>query len=220
VLNSINFEMEVGQVLTIIGPNGSGKTSLAKIILGLTQADKGSVSFLPNTNLGYMPQKFTFNSSLPLSVDSFFEIYHGKHYKTEFYDVLSTKFNIKKLLHKQILSLSGGELQRVVLANTLLSKPDLLILDEPTQAVDIIGQVEFYNIIEDIRKELKLTIIIISHDLHLVMKSTDKVICLNGHICCQGSAEDVSKHKSYRDLFGKDILETMGIYTHHHDHKH
>jgi zinc transport system ATP-binding protein len=124
------------------------------------------------------------------------------------------------LAQARLQDLSGGELQRVLLARALLQNPRLLVLDEPAQGVDLKGQAELYRLIMEIRDKHQCGVLMVSHDLHLVMAATDEVICLNQHVCCHGHPEKVSNDPAYLELFGKRDAETMAFYTHYHTHHH
>jgi zinc transport system ATP-binding protein len=217
ILEDISFTVAEGEIITIIGPNGSGKTTLAKILLGLIKPDYGSRTIAANIVCSYMPQKIKINEQLPLTVCRFLSLTKAskQHILT-----LSEEIGIAHLLDKQIHYISGGELQKVLLTRSLLFNPQLMVLDEPIQGVDINGQAEFYQLIAKIRDQRNIAIVMISHDLYMVMKSTEKVLCLNRHICCQGTPEDISKHPYYMDAFNKDALSTLALYSHQHDHVH
>jgi zinc transport system ATP-binding protein len=219
ILEDINISIKRGEILTIIGPNGSGKTSLAKLILGIIKPDSGAKKIKDNINIGYMPQKISIDPQLPLTVERFLTL-SSKQYDKDIMQGLAAEIGITPLLKREIQNISGGEMQRLMLARSLLFNPELLVLDEPIQGVDITGQAEFYNLIEKLRKTRNIAIIMISHDLYMVMKTTDHVLCLNRHICCQGTPEDISKHPSYIKLFGNDALKALAVYSHHHDHLH
>ena len=124
------------------------------------------------------------------------------------------------LIGRMLANLSGGELQRVLLARALLKRPELLILDEPDQGVDVTGRLDLFDTIAGIRSRRGCGILLISHDLHLVMSSTDRVICLNGHVCCSGHPSSVVRHPAYIDLFGTRAASGLAVYTHEHDHTH
>lgn len=218
ILTDINFDLKRGKILTIVGPNGSGKTTLAKIILNLVKPDTGEVILAKDTKIGYMPQKIIFDRLMPLNVKNFLQL-NSYTDNTALLSVID-ELNIKNIQNSQISNLSGGELQKVMFARALLKQPNLLVLDEPTQGIDVSGQVEFYKLIDRIRLEKKISVLMISHDLYMVMKSTDYVLCLNKHICCEGTPEDVSKHPEYINLFGKETAKTISVYPHHHDHYH
>lgn len=220
LLHNINIEVKKGQIVTIIGPNGSGKTTLAKILLGLLTPDKGTIWKEAGLKIGYMPQKLVIDPILPLTVRRFLSVQLARKQPLQDIENVAQEAGISRLLDRQIHVLSGGEIQRVMLAASLLAKPDLLILDEPVQGVDLSGQAEFYERLDRIRHKHHTTIIMISHDLHTVMKTTDHVICVHHHICCEGTPEDVSQHPAYMALFGLKAAEMLAVYKHHHDHAH
>jgi zinc transport system ATP-binding protein len=121
---------------------------------------------------------------------------------------------------RQMADLSGGQMQRVLLARALLGKPELLILDEPTQGLDQPGSASFYRLIEEVRAGLGCGVLMVSHELHVVMSASDRVICLNGHVCCEGTPEVVSAAPAYRELFGTGTGGALALYRHDHDHDH
>jgi len=221
VLDHISFTIDQGQIITIIGPNGSGKTTLARILLGLTKPDEGKLIKKPGLTIGYMPQKLVIDPVMPLTVRRFITLALGHHKPSaESWQEAINDTGISHILDNQMHSISGGEQQRVMLAQLLLLKPELLVLDEPVQGVDVQGQAEFYQLIELLRTRYQISILMISHDLYMVMRSTNHVICMNHHICCEGSAEDVSRHDAYLQLFGLDAARNLAIYAHHHNHAH
>ncbi len=218
VLQHVDLQVNQRQVMTLIGPNGAGKTTLVRIVLGLLKADAGTVTRAPDLRIGYMPQKLHIESTLPMTVRRFLQLaFHAKQTPVE--EVLQ-EVKITHLMQQQIGELSGGELQRVLLARALIQSPQLLVLDEPAQGVDVAGQAELYQLINEIRDRHDCGVLMISHDLHLVMATTDEVICLNQHICCHGKPEHVSTDPSYLAMFGKREAENLAIYTHHHNHRH
>lgn len=218
ILQDISFELFPKDILTIIGPNGAGKSTLIKIILGLLQPDSGKVILASGIKMGYMPQKINLTQLMPITVERFLNL-SIKATKDNL-EKYSNILGIKKLLNSEVISLSGGELQRVLLARALLNEPDLLILDEPTQGVDIKGQAELYKIISRFKEELGFSVLLVSHDLHLVMSGTDKVICLNKHVCCSGYPESVKKNPEFIQLFGETDIDKIAVYSHKHDHSH
>jgi zinc transport system ATP-binding protein len=217
ILEHINFSVKEGEIITIIGPNGSGKTTLAKIILGLIKPTSGNIWVKEHIKVGYMPQKISIDKQLPLTIERFL---HLTGANTELVNKAAEEIGISYIMKKQVHDISGGEMQRVMLARSILFSPSILVLDEPIQGVDITGQIEFYELIAKIRNSKKISIIMISHDLYMVMKATDHVLCLNKHICCHGTPEDISKHPYYIEAFGSQALGTLALYSHHHDHKH
>ncbi|NKB34701.1 MAG: zinc ABC transporter ATP-binding protein ZnuC [Pseudomonadales bacterium] len=218
ILQGIDLEIEEGQIVTLIGPNGAGKTTLVRILLGLIAADTGAVHKRPNLRIGYMPQRVQLESTLPITVHRFLRLANPPSNKE--IEASLSQLNITHLAQQQVISISGGELQRVLLARALLRKPHLLILDEPAQGVDIAGQAELYELISEIRHENKCSVLMISHDLHLVMSSTDEVVCLNHHVCCHGKPDQVSTDPAFLELFGANVSTNLAVYTHHHNHEH
>ena len=230
VLQNIDLAISENEIVTIIGPNGCGKSSLLRILLGLNIPDSGKVTRRKGLRIGYMPQKLRIDDRLPLSVSGFLMLAPGAR-KARVKEWLE-RLSITALAEQPVQRLSGGEWQRVLLARALLIEPHLLVLDEPVQGVDIQGQRELYQLLPELRNELGCGIVLVSHDLHLVMASTDRVICLNGHICCSGHPDQVSESDEYNSLFGHnsghqpvleavaEIAPELAHYTHHHDHKH
>ena len=217
LVRGISFEINKGQIVTLIGPNGSGKTTTAKMILNILDADEGMAT--SNTSkMAYVPQKINIDWTMPLRVIDFMKITNNLN-NTQITDSL-TMTGVDKLLYNQIHSLSGGEFQRVLIARAIAKKPDLLVLDEPVQGVDFNGEIALYNLIKKISTTLNCGILLISHDMHFVMSTTDHVICLNGHICCSGNPSSVVKNPEYIKLFGEHNSETLSYYQHQHDHSH
>ena len=218
VLTGINLVVRDGEIVTLIGPNGSGKTTLIRIVLGLLTPDCGQVARREGLVVGYLPQKFSIDPVLPLTVSRLMTLTHSCS-RAKISDALTTT-GVSKLADANVSELSGGQLQRVLLARALLREPNLLVLDEPTQGVDFIGEAELYGLISRLRDELKCGVLMISHDLHMVMSSTDHVICLNHHICCSGKPEAVRLNPEFRALFGPSAVQNIAPYTHDHDHTH
>ncbi len=225
ILKNINLELKKGEITTLIGPNGGGKTSIARILIGILKADSGEIFINKNTKIGYMPQRLEIEKTIPLRVIDFLKLNSGlldisQKDLTATINKFSKKLRIENILEKSVHQISGGQLQKALLVRTLINNPDILVLDEPTQYMDIAAQSEFYDIIEEIREQKNCAILIISHDLHIVMQKTNQVICVNHHICCEGTPESINNHPEYLSLFGKDKIENIAIYSHHHDHKH
>ena len=217
LVKGISFEVNNGQIVTLIGPNGSGKTTTAKMILNILNADEGLVT--SNTNkMAYVPQKINIDWTMPLRVIDFMKITSSIN-NAQITEAL-TLTGVEKLLYDEIHNLSGGEFQRVLIARAVAKKPELLVLDEPVQGVDFNGEIALYNLIKKISDKLNCGILLISHDMHFVMSATDHVICLNGHICCSGTPSAVVKNPAYIKLFGEHNAETLSYYQHHHDHSH
>lgn len=218
VLQDVNLSIEPGQVVTLIGPNGAGKTTLVRIALGLMKADSGTIVRSPSLRIGYMPQKIHVEPTLPLTVIRFLQLV-GRNNSQLIEDILQ-QLQISHLVQHQLAAISGGELQRVLLARAMICKPQLLILDEPAQGVDLAGQAELYRLIGEMSSTQGCGVLMISHDLHLVMSTTDEVICLNHHVCCHGKPEHVSNDPAYLELFGASAAQSLAVYTHHHNHEH
>lgn len=217
ILQSINFTLHAGEIVTLIGPNGSGKTTLLRCLLGLERADEGRILRKREMRLGYVPQHIHFEATMPLSVSYFLQLSSKR--PVNFRHIIELTA-IESLMGRQMRHLSGGELQRVLLAQALLDKPELLVLDEPVQGVDFSGQAELYRLIRKVSREYRMAVLMVSHDLHLVMADTDRVLCLNGHICCAGSPHKVSQDPAFVELFGQDVARQIAFYVHHHDHHH
>ena len=217
LVRGISLEINQGQIVTLIGPNGSGKTTTAKMILNILNTDEGLVKGNAH-KMAYVPQKINIDWTMPLRVIDFMKITSSLN-NTQITESL-VMTGVDKLLYNQIHSLSGGEFQRVLIARAIAKKPDLLVLDEPVQGVDFNGEIALYNLIKEISVNLNCGILLISHDMHFVMSTTDHVICLNGHICCSGSPSNVVKNPEYIKLFGEHNSETLSYYQHQHDHSH
>ena len=217
LVRGISLEINQGQIVTLIGPNGSGKTTTAKMILNILNTDEGLVTGNAN-KMAYVPQKINIDWTMPLRVIDFMKITSNLNNNQITESLVMT--GVDKLLYNQIHGLSGGEFQRVLIARAIAKKPDLLVLDEPVQGVDFNGEIALYNLIKEISVNLNCGILLISHDMHFVMSTTDHVICLNGHICCSGSPSNVVKNPEYIKLFGEHNSETLSYYQHQHDHSH
>lgn len=217
VLQNISLELNAGEIVTVIGPNGAGKSTLVKLANGLIDPTEGQVHRKPKLRIGYMPQRLSFDASLPLTVQRFLTLSNSDLGQVT---AAQARLSIEHLRNTAVHVLSGGELQRVLLARALLRQPQLLVLDEPVQGVDVSGQTELYALITALRDELGCGVLMVSHDLHLVMADTDRVVCLNHHICCQGKPESVSTDPAYLQLFGHKTASKIAVYTHQHDHSH
>lgn len=217
VLHDLTFSMSEGDIVTVIGPNGAGKTSLIKLILGIEKPTSGRVRQRPGTRVGYVPQRMTLQPTLPLTVRRFLSLAGGHNAAI---DAALARTGVAQLADESVHYLSGGEFQRVLLARAILRRPQLLVLDEPAQGLDVNGQSALYELIQSLRDELDCAILTVSHDLHVVMASTDTVLCLNGHICCRGQPEQISRDPAFTQLFGEHLANTLAVYHHHHNHSH
>jgi len=219
ILKNIGLQVDRGQIVTVIGPNGSGKSTLLKTIIGALKPSDGQIIRAPGLSIGYVPQRLHIDETLPMTVQRFLQL-PNRASMDAIRDTMA-QAGVPDLLRQQLMSLSGGQLQRVLLARALLEKPDLLLLDEPTQGLDRRGTADFYRQIEQIRQSLNCGVIMVSHDLQVVMRRSEWVICLNGHVCCEGKPELVSSTAEYRALFGFDEdNESLALYSHRgHYHK-
>ncbi|CAL1329507.1 zinc ABC transporter ATP-binding protein ZnuC [Candidatus Providencia siddallii] len=215
ILSNITFNLKKGEIITLLGPNGAGKTTIIRIVLGLLKPSSGSIKKKTNISIGYVPQKLYLNSTLPLTVKRFIMLKNNTCIKKII--LALKKVNSLNLINKQMQDLSNGEIQRVLLSRALLNKPDLLVLDEPAQGVDIAGQINLYNLIYQLKTELFCTILMVSHDLHFVMAKSDKVLCINKHICCSGKPNTIYKHPEFISMFKYNNIHQLGIYNHKHN---
>ncbi|CAL4321349.1 zinc ABC transporter ATP-binding protein ZnuC [Buchnera aphidicola] len=218
ILSNISFNINSNQIITLIGPNGAGKSTLVRILLGLITPNQGIVKKISNLKIGYIPQKLNFETKFPISVIKFMQLLKNTKYHHAIHAL--KKSGVEHLKNMQLQKLSGGEIQRVLLARTLLHSPQLLILDEPNQGVDVSGQILFYKLIHKIKHELSCSVFMVSHDLNLVMARTDEVICLNNHICCSGTPKSITKSNEFISMFGENNLKEMALYQHKHNHIH
>ena len=215
-LQNVSLLVPRGKIITLIGPNGAGKSTLVRVVLGLLKPQTGNIDRQPGIRIGYMPQRLKVEPILPVTVIRFLQL-SGVRNRSTIQKVIQ-EVNIASILKRSLVNLSGGEMQRVLLARALLRQPDLLVLDEPIQGVDVNGQYELYELIAQIRQQRGCGILMVSHDLHLVMAATDYVICLNRQVCCSGHPAIVTQHPNYLKLFGTRAAEDLAIYTHHHNH--
>ncbi len=218
LVRGISFAIQPGEIVTLIGPNGSGKSTTAKMALGVIASDEGCTQRRPKLRVGYVPQKISIDWTLPLTVARFMRL-TSKPSATEITEALE-KTGVPHLRDSEVRTLSGGEFQRVMLARAIARKPDLMVLDEPAQGVDFSGEIALYELIRSIRDSLSCGILMISHDLHMVMAATDRVICLNGHMCCHGAPSAVAESDEYKRLFGDRAASALAVYRHEHDHVH
>lgn len=233
VLRGVNLHIPQGQLVALIGPNGSGKTTLLRCLLGLQKLDSGQVRLFGQSDVhkalsrvGYVPQRLSLDRSFILSVREFLslrlkETQHWFWQRTTHIDQILeselSELGVKPLLNRPLAQLSGGQLQRVLIAFSLLKKPDLLLLDEPTAGVDTPGEHTFYELIAEVHRRHKLTVVLVSHDLSMVYRHASWVYALNGVICCEGSPEQVMNADSLKEAYG---LHVSPYHHHHHHHAH
>ena len=218
LVRGVDLSVAPGEIVTLIGPNGSGKSTTARMVLGITGADEGSVWRQPGLSIGYVPQRLRADATIPITVARFMELVHRVPAADR--RAALERVGVAHLEKASLHGLSGGELQRVLLARALAVRPQLLVLDEPVQGVDVVGQVALYELIAAARRELGCGVLLVSHDLHLVMAATDHVVCLNGHVCCEGTPVAVGNNPVFKELFGVRGAEALAVYEHHHDHQH
>lgn len=218
VLAHVDLAICKSEIVTLIGPNGAGKTTLARTLLGILRPSQGKVIKRDGLNIGYVPQRIALEAALPLTVRRLLTL-TALHTEPDMMACLA-EVSAEHLIDRQANELSGGEYQRVLLARALLGTPDLLILDEPTRGIDFAGQTELYDLLARIRRDHECAILLVSHDLHVVMAASDRVICVNGHVCCEGAPEAVTSDPAYVALFGPGHAESLAVFKHHHDHVH
>lgn len=218
VLRDVSLHVDPREIVTIVGPNGSGKTTLLRAIVGATPTATGQITTAPGVKLGYVPQRLHIDATLPITVTRFLSLPGGATRGDR--AAALARAGVPDLGPRQMSQLSGGQLQRVLLARALVAQPQLLLLDEPTAGLDQPGSAAFYRLIDDVRRDTGCAVLMISHELHVVMAASDRVICLNGHVCCHGTPEHVSSAPEYRALFGSGTGGALALYRHDHDHAH
>ncbi len=218
VLRNVDIAIHPGEIVTVIGPNGSGKSTLLRVLLGAIRPATGKVTRKQGLAIGYMPQRLAMDGRMPLTVRRFLSLPVRR--RADAARAALARVGVPGIEGQSLATLSGGQLQRVLLARALLAVPQILIMDEPTQGLDQPGTAAFYKLVEDVRAETGAAILMVSHDLHVVMSASDRVICLNGHVCCQGAPKVVANAPEYRALFGLGTGGAFALYQHAHDHDH
>lgn len=218
VLRDVTLSIQPGEIVTIVGPNGSGKTTLLRALLGAEAVSSGRVVRKRGLRVGYVPQKLFLDPSLPMTVARFLSLPRRTGAAAQ--SAALQAAGATGLAQRPIAALSGGQTQRVLLARALLDQPEILLLDEPTQGLDQVGAAAFYQMVENLRQQTGCAVLMVSHELHVVMSASDRVICLNGHVCCHGTPEVVAQAEEYRALFGPGTKGTLALYRHQHDHSH
>lgn len=218
ILDQVDLSVSRGEIVTLIGLNGAGKSTLVRVLLGLVTPDEGSVHRKPGLKIGYSPQHLQRDPALPLSVRRFLNL-DARHDEAALKQVLDD-VGAAEILEAPLSDISGGELHRILLARSLLRHPDLLVLDEPLAGVDVTSQSELYRVIGDVRDRYDCGVLLVSHDLHVVMAATDRVVCLNHHVCCTGHPHAITSDPRFVSLFGKQVADVVAVYAHSHDHAH
>ncbi|MHA1600969.1 MAG: zinc ABC transporter ATP-binding protein ZnuC [Alphaproteobacteria bacterium] len=218
ILSHVDMTVSRGEIVTLVGPNGAGKSSLVRVVLGLLAPSGGEVWRKPGLRVGYLPQALNIDPVLPINVRRLLALAGpGSADKTK---AVLVEVGAADLAERAVQALSGGEFQRVMLARALLRDPDLLVLDEPLRGIDLGGQLALYELIGHLRRNRGIGVLMVSHDLHIVMAATDRVVCLNQHVCCSGAPEAVSRSPEYAALFGAAAARQLAVYAHEHDHSH
>ena len=217
-LSDVDLDIAPGEIVTIVGPNGSGKSTLLRTVIGAVRPSSGSITRMPGLRIGYVPQKLHIDPTMPLTVRRFLSL--PRRVSDSAAQAALTRAGADELGTRQMSDLSGGQFQRVLLARALLNNPQLLILDEATQGLDQPGSAAFYQTIAEVRQSLGCAVLMVSHELHVVMAASDRVICLNTHVCCHGAPEHVASAPEYRALFGTGTHGALALYRHEHDHVH
>ncbi len=208
-VQKINFTVEKGEVVAIIGPNGSGKSSLLKAILGLIEF-KGKIDVLGQPvkkvlkEIGYVPQRYNFDASFPLTVEEFLRLSLQKGNEDQMEYALK-EVEMTDFRNKMLGELSGGQLQRVLIARALLNKPEILFLDEPTAGIDMEAERNFYELVKHLNDEHELTIVMVSHEVNMVYKFADQVLCLNKDLICFGKTKEAVTKEVMEKLYGKEV---------------
>ncbi len=218
VLHNVDLSLKAGEIVTIVGPNGSGKSTLLRVLIGALRPTKGKVTRKDGLRIGYVPQKLHIDPTMPMTVRRFLDLPTPVSDDDAVHALFTS--GAQRVHSQQMASLSGGQFQRVLLARAILGRPDVLMLDEATQGLDQPGSARFYQQIDAVRRELNCAVLMVSHELHVVMSASDRVICLNGHVCCEGTPDVVSAAPAYRELFGTGTGGALALYRHEHDHHH
>jgi zinc transport system ATP-binding protein len=218
LIRDVDLDIARGEIVSIVGPNGGGKTTLIKTLLGIEKATAGRVMRIAGAKIGYVPQRLAIDRTLPLTVERLMTLVRRASRAEALAALQET--GVAHLIDQPVQALSGGEFQRMLIARALLGRPDVLVLDEPVQSVDFTGQMDLYKLIAALRDRFGCGVLLVSHDLHVVMRATDRVLCLSGHVCCTGKPQDVGRSPEYARLFGPLAQETLAIYAHAHDHVH
>lgn len=218
LVRDVSLTLRRGQIVSLIGPNGAGKSTLAQVIAGSMQPTVGRLKRGPNLKIGYVPQRLSIDPTLPLTVRGLFALTDAipRHTVEE----ALARVDVPHLLNASVQTLSGGEFQRVLVARAIARAPDLLVLDEPANGVDVSGEAALYDLIAQTRDRLDCGVLLVSHDLHVVMAKTDHVLCLSGHVCCSGPPVQVAQSAPFQALFGRRGHQAVALYQHRHNHAH
>jgi ABC-type Mn2+/Zn2+ transport system ATPase subunit len=233
ILRGVNLDVPAGELVALIGPNGSGKTTFLRAVLGLQRLSAGEIQLFGSGDrqaalqrVGYVPQRMNLERSFILSVREFLALrlratrhwfFHSKKRTDEQIEASLEEMGIRPLLERPLAALSGGQLQRVLIAFSLLTNPDLLLLDEPTAGVDVQGEESFYDLIAGVQRRHRISAVLVSHDLSMVYRHASWVYALNGVVCCEGPPETVMNADSLKQAYG---IHVSPYHHHHHGHAH
>lgn len=215
ILADITFSIPQGSITALIGPNGSGKTTLLKVMLGFLEPKQGNVSVLGSSpkiarkKVGYVPQRFDFDRTFPITVAELLEFSHPTASEEKIRQYLA-HLGMEHVLPVRIGELSGGQLQRVLIARAMLHDPSILFLDEPVSGIDVGGEQTFYQLVSHLHKEHGTTMIMVSHEIDVVQRFADQVVCINRSLLCNGSPNSVVTPELIEKLYGEDAT----IYAH------
>ncbi len=219
VLHHVDLSIHPGEIVTVVGPNGAGKSTLLNCLLALETLDYGTVTRAPGLRIGYVPQHFVSSPSLPMTAGTFLALFE-KRGRAAATRAIAASLGISSLLTRPLSALSGGEVRRLLLARALMNQPQLLVLDEPTAGVDVGGQAELYALLQQLSQAQGFSVLMVSHDLYVVMAASQRVICLNHHVCCEGTPQHVGGDANFRAMFGDALADQIALYHHHHTHRH
>lgn len=220
-IEDISFDVKKGQAVALIGPNGSGKTTVLRAILGLLPVRAGKIRI--DGKVGYVPQRFSFDPDFPLTVREFMHLNDGNTTAVKVLEKVKEVGLMPSILDARLGHLSGGQLQRILVAQAILHEPDLLILDEPASGIDVAGEATFYDTIRHLKEEHDTTILLVSHDLAVVSNFVDQVVCVNRKLMCSGPPASALTEDVLNEVFGRHT----SVYPHrghgktsygHHEH--
>ena len=217
LLSGVSFTLRQGEALAVIGPNGAGKTLLFKALLGLVPFS-GTIAWQPGLRIGYVPQKFPVDRTAPLTVREFFLLKARRFWRPDqtFLNHLSHELALvglsQEMLKRPVRDLSGGQLQRLLIGWAMLDHPEVILFDEPTAGIDVGFEETVYQLLQRVQKERSTTILLISHEINIVYRYADQVLCLNREMLCHGKPHEVMNPEDLTRLFGGG-----SFYEHHKD---
>ncbi len=209
IIKDVSFELKKEEVLAIVGPNGAGKSVLLKTLLGLFPLASGKIEWAPGVTCGYLPQRFHIENYLPMTVEEFLKLKPSPKYSIN--EVLKLVEIDKHWLNKNLATFSSGQLQKILLAWAIIDQPQILLFDEPTENVDVVAQESIYDLLHHLQDTLRIASIIISHDLTVVYRYANQVLCLNHAMTCYGEPREILTTKTLSELYGDHAF-----FHHHH----